>query len=231
MSFLPDKTDKNGKPIHKEYKILKFVKGKLVEIKTKPTKNNVIKNLVPELIYKDLEKDIKNKKLIDDFINYLERRSPITKDFYDDYRKEFVEYQKLENKIKFVPLTLEYVSKNIGKEIKYHYSNGGDPNDIFGPYKPNIKDRNKIEEVFDQTFVPNGHIMIKDFDKKVEVTYIDWFKNQQVKLKPKQFIFILGKTDFDDNAGLQLCDPFMYNGKLVRQLSDNCKNGTSWIKK
>ena len=84
MSFLPDKTDKNGKPVYKEYKILKFVKGKLVETKTKPTKNDVIKILVPDLIHKDLEKEIKNKKLIDDFISYLKRHSPFTKDFYDD---------------------------------------------------------------------------------------------------------------------------------------------------
>lgn len=84
--------------------------------------------------------------------------------FVDDYR-EYAQYQLLQNKIVFEPLTVEICRLNVNKEIPTYFQNGGlGPNNkIYGPTMvENVRDRNKPEKVFTIIFIPNGDARFGD---------------------------------------------------------------------
>jgi hypothetical protein len=216
MSFLPDKLDKNGKPVFRMRNYSKFIDGRMEDFSE--STGEVLKKKDKTLIHKDLKSKIKDKKLVDLFINELYEEY-LTVKYYNDQKDNFIKYQKLKNKFTFKPLTLDYVKNHLKEKIMFYSANGEDPNGIFGPEQVHLADRNKHGKVFADYFIPNGDIKIVDRKKKIEVIYKDWFKNQQVKLKKGQFIYAMGETQYGDD--MQVADD--------RQLGYNVINTVAWI--
>jgi hypothetical protein len=197
--------------------------------------------------YKD--KNISPNKITDkEILEYINNMNNTSKKWLAKEIKEIKEYKNLPNKIDFQPITIPLLRKKYWnaktktwKPIKYYYANGDNPNDSrFGPVMVNnVKDRNKIEKVFCNEFIPNGNLDETHFDlsKKREVkTHKKWLQGKQLgpyKYKnydyknEKKLFYLDGKTKFcgdnkyNEGYGLQVCND--------NYVSGNCIDGPSWI--
>ena len=199
------------------------------------------------------EKKIRRHNITDnDIIEYMNKLSDYQKNYMIKQIKEIKEYQLLENKINFQPLTIELIRKKYWnaktkkwKPIKSYYADSADPNDYrFGPVNiDNIQDRNKREEIFCDEFIPNGDLeesyQYTDKTDKTDKTYKNWlqskklgpYKYEDYNYKNKRtYVFLEGKRKYcgddkflDDGGG---------DGMQICQgnyVSANCVGGPNWV--
>jgi hypothetical protein len=102
-------------------------------------------------------------------------------------------------------LTVDYISKNIGKNITY-YSR---------MYNQNFP--KKTEKMEKAIFIPNGHAQV---NKKKTLLY-NWLKTQSPPVKPGSFFSLLGSGTY---GSIQV------DSKHPQQVSDNIMNMEAFIK-
>ena len=169
---------------------------------------------------------------VSQFLKTVQNEKPFTK-WYKKEKEEFITYQKLKNKLVFVPLTLGIVAKNINKRIDIYLANGEDPNGIFGPSQiSNPSDRNNPKKVLMSSFTPNGDLYVHNYRAGTKKHYPNWIKERQIKIEPKQFLSLGGDYEFSE-YGMQMCDPDRddksANRDNSRVLANNCMNSHAWV--